>query len=71
MVRVLDERDVAYSAFNILESEEIREGKEKFADWPTFPQLWVQGELVGGLDVVGHPSPQFTGPIRGSLLLTA
>jgi monothiol glutaredoxin len=29
---------------------------KEFADWPTFPQLWVDGELVGGLDIVRFPS---------------
>ena len=52
LVKVLQEHDVEFGFFNILEDEEIRQGLKDFADWPTFPQLWVNGELVGGLDVV-------------------
>jgi glutaredoxin-related protein len=35
-----------------LEDEEIRQGLKEYSDWPTFPQLYVKGELVGGLDIV-------------------
>ena len=44
--------DVSYDSFNILEDEEVRQGLKKFSDWPTYPQLYVNGELVGGLDIV-------------------
>ncbi|KAG7371194.1 glutaredoxin [Nitzschia inconspicua] len=52
IVEILDESDVAYDAFNILEDEEIRQGLKEFSDWPTYPQLYVNGDLVGGLDIV-------------------
>jgi Grx4 family monothiol glutaredoxin len=51
MVELLDEKQVAYDAFNILEDDEIRQGLKKYSDWPTYPQLYVNGELVGGLDI--------------------
>lgn len=38
-------------AFNILEDEEVRQGLKEFSNWPTYPQLYVKGDLVGGLDV--------------------
>lgn len=41
-----------FDTFNILEDEVVREGLKAFADWPTFPQLWVNGELVGGSDII-------------------
>lgn len=41
-----------YGFFNILADDDVRQGLKEFADWPTFPQLWVDGELVGGLDIV-------------------
>jgi glutaredoxin-related protein len=44
---------VKYGFFNILADDDVRQGLKEFADWPTFPQLWVDGELVGGLDIVG------------------
>ena len=37
---------------NILEDEEIREGLKVYSSWPTFPQLYVKGELIGGCDIV-------------------
>ncbi|KAL4874037.1 hypothetical protein BDV12DRAFT_1486 [Aspergillus spectabilis] len=52
LVGILRERSVKYGFFNILADEEVRQGLKEFADWPTFPQLWVDGELVGGLDIV-------------------
>lgn len=48
----LRENSVKYGFFNILADDEVRQGLKEFADWPTFPQLWVEGELVGGLDIV-------------------
>ncbi|KAH8732912.1 thioredoxin-like protein [Phaeosphaeriaceae sp. PMI808] len=51
-VSVLREKGVRYGFFNILADDEVRQGLKEFADWPTFPQLWVDGELVGGLDIV-------------------
>jgi len=36
---------------NIFEDPELREGLKRFSNWPTYPQLYVQGELVGGCDI--------------------
>ena len=52
LVGMLRELGVRYGFFNILADEEVRQGLKVWADWPTFPQLWVGGELVGGLDIV-------------------
>ena len=41
-----------YSTINIFEDEEIREGLKVYSNWPTFPQLYVKGELIGGCDIV-------------------
>lgn len=41
-----------FSYVNIFEDEEIREGLKVYSNWPTFPQLYVKGELVGGSDIV-------------------
>lgn len=55
MIRILDEHGVVYSHFNIPTGEDVWANMKEFADWPTFPQLWANSELVGGLDVVnGH-----------------
>lgn len=52
LVSILREHSVRYGFFNILADDDVRQGLKEFADWPTFPQLWMGGELVGGLDVV-------------------
>ncbi|KAI4156263.1 MAG: hypothetical protein LQ340_000410 [Diploschistes diacapsis] len=52
LVGILREHGVRYGFFNILADEDVRQGLKVFADWPTFPQLWVGGDLVGGLDIV-------------------
>ena len=41
-----------FSFVNIFEDPEIREGLKAYSNWPTFPQLYVNGELVGGSDIV-------------------
>ncbi|KAF2145601.1 uncharacterized protein K452DRAFT_264775 [Aplosporella prunicola CBS 121167] len=51
-VSMLREKGIRYGFFNILADDEVRQGLKEFADWPTFPQLWAGGELVGGLDIV-------------------
>jgi len=43
-------RSIAY--VDILQNPDIRAELPKFANWPTFPQLWVEGELVGGCDIM-------------------
>lgn len=53
LVAILREKSVKYGFFNILADDEVRQGLKEYADWPTYPQLWVGGELVGGLDIVG------------------
>jgi len=52
VVGMLDELGASYETFNILEDSEVREGAKAYSDWPTFPQLYVKGELVGGADIV-------------------
>jgi len=37
---------------NILEDQEIRANLPRYSDWPTFPQLFINGELVGGCDII-------------------
>jgi len=51
-VSLLRERGVRYGFFNILADDEVRQGLKEFSEWPTFPQLYVGGEFVGGLDIV-------------------
>jgi len=41
-----------FAFVNIFEDEEIRQGLKTYSNWPTFPQLYVKGELIGGSDIV-------------------
>jgi monothiol glutaredoxin len=41
-----------YLAVNVLEDAEIRQGIKDYANWPTIPQLYVNGEFVGGCDIL-------------------
>ena len=41
-----------FSYVNIFEDPEIREGLKAYSNWPTFPQLYVKGELIGGCDIM-------------------
>jgi monothiol glutaredoxin len=43
-----------YSYINVLESDALREEVKKFSAWPTFPQLYVDGEFVGGCDIISE-----------------
>ncbi|KAJ3148437.1 Glutaredoxin 3 [Geranomyces variabilis] len=49
---LLKENNVDYKTFDILEDDEVRQGLKTFSSWPTYPQLYIKGELVGGLDIV-------------------
>ncbi|KAF6756887.1 thioredoxin [Ephemerocybe angulata] len=52
IVGLLKDANVEFTSFDILTDEGVRQGLKKLNDWPTFPQLIVKGELVGGLDIV-------------------
>lgn len=52
IVGLLKDKGVEYKHFDILTDESVRQGLKKLNDWPTFPQLIINGELVGGLDIV-------------------
>ncbi|XP_013881872.1 glutaredoxin 3 [Austrofundulus limnaeus] len=52
IVALLKEHNIRFSSFDILSDEEVRQGLKTYSNWPTYPQLYVNGELVGGLDIV-------------------
>jgi len=49
---MLRQLGVPFKTFNILNDPEIRQGLKEFSNWPTYPQLYVNGQLVGGNDIV-------------------
>lgn len=52
VVDVLEKLKISYTTYDILSDPELRFGMKVFSKWPTFPQLFVKGELVGGSDIV-------------------
>ena len=52
IVELLKRNNVNYGYFDILSDEEVRQGLKEYSNWPTYPQLYSKGKLVGGLDVV-------------------
>ncbi|MEP1611091.1 MAG: Grx4 family monothiol glutaredoxin [Roseobacter sp.] len=49
---VLNYMGVDYSDVNVLSDDGIRQGIKDFSDWPTIPQLYIEGEFVGGCDII-------------------
>lgn len=52
VAHILGGLNTQYAYVNILEHPEIRATLPSYANWPTFPQLYIQGELIGGCDIV-------------------
>ncbi|NMG03074.1 Grx4 family monothiol glutaredoxin [Azoarcus taiwanensis] len=53
VVQVLKQSGVTQvAAMNVLESDELRQGIKEYSNWPTIPQLYINGEFVGGCDIV-------------------
>lgn len=52
LVGILRENQVRFGFFDILKDNSVRQGLKEYSEWPTFPQLYVNGELQGGLDIV-------------------
>ncbi|HNU65740.1 MAG: Grx4 family monothiol glutaredoxin [Methylotenera sp.] len=50
--QILDACQAKYLAIDVLQDQAIREGIKQFASWPTIPQLYVNGEFVGGSDIM-------------------
>lgn len=51
-VALLRQQGVKFDYYDILQDEGVRQGMKKLNDWPTFPQIIVHGELIGGLDIL-------------------
>jgi len=51
-IAILDRIGVEYNSVDVLQDPEVRAGIKDFSDWPTIPQLYVNGEFVGGSDIM-------------------
>jgi Grx4 family monothiol glutaredoxin len=52
IIALLNEEKIQYGTFDILNDNEVRQGLKTFSNWPTYPQLYVNGTLIGGLDIL-------------------
>ena len=52
VVGALKQCQTRFAFVNILEDPELRQGLKDYSEWPTFPQLYVKGELLGGCDII-------------------
>jgi monothiol glutaredoxin len=52
VVQILKREGVPFDTFNILSDPEVRQGLKEYSNWPTYPQLYVDGKFVGGCDIV-------------------
>lgn len=52
VVQILRMHGVPYDSHNVLENEDLRQGVKEFSDWPTIPQIFINGEFVGGCDIM-------------------
>lgn len=49
---ILSEQGIDFASFDVLSDDEIRNGIKEYSDWPTIPQLYVNGEFIGGCDIM-------------------
>ena len=52
VIQVLSLLGVKFKAYDVLSDDDLRQGIKEFSNWPTIPQLYVKGELVGGCDII-------------------
>ena len=52
VVQILNALAVPFETFDVLSDPEVRQGIKEFSDWPTIPQVYVNGEFVGGSDIL-------------------
>lgn len=50
--QVLDACEAQYLAVDVLQDQDVREGIKEYANWPTIPQLYINGEFIGGADII-------------------
>ncbi|XZE51874.1 Grx4 family monothiol glutaredoxin [Planctomycetaceae bacterium SH139] len=51
---ILKQLNVSFASADVLQDMELREGIKQFSDWPTIPQLYIDGQFIGGCDIVAE-----------------
>ncbi|MCB1066900.1 MAG: Grx4 family monothiol glutaredoxin [Simkania sp.] len=52
VVSILNELEIPYETRNVLDDDKLRQGIKDFSNWPTIPQLYIDGKFIGGCDIV-------------------
>ena len=52
VIHILNTLNVEYEVRNVLEDDVLREAIKEYSDWPTIPQLYINGEFIGGCDII-------------------
>ena len=52
VVHILSDLNLDFTTQNVLADEDLRQGIKEYSDWPTIPQLYVDGEFIGGCDII-------------------
>ena len=67
VVQILKKEGVEFDTFSILADPEVRQGLKEYSSWPTYPQLYVDGKLIGGADIVRdlHQKGELEGLVKG------
>mmetsp|Transcript_13775 Transcript_13775/g.21393 ORF Transcript_13775/g.21393 Transcript_13775/m.21393 type:complete len:288 (-) Transcript_13775:122-985(-) len=66
MIALLKKNEIQFGHFDILSDEEVRQGLKVYSNWPTYPQIYCKGSLVGGLDVLKELEEE--GELKESLM---
>ncbi|XP_018493820.1 monothiol glutaredoxin-S11 [Galendromus occidentalis] len=64
-IEMLKKHSVEFGYFDILTDNDVREGLKKYSNWPSYPQLYVKGDLVGGVDIMAQLEEE--GSLKGVL----
>lgn len=70
-VQCIDACGVDFASVDVLTNPDIRQTLPQVANWPTFPQLYVKGELIGGADIIAemYESGELEPLLRGAILI--
>jgi monothiol glutaredoxin len=68
-IEVLEELGVPYSTIDVLSDQEVREAIKTYSNWPTIPQVYINGKFIGGCDIVRelHASGELRAMVKSAL----
>ena len=54
VIQIMNTLGVPYNTLDVMEDDEIREGIKEYSNWPTVPQLYIDGQFIGGSDIMSE-----------------